>query len=230
MKKSILLICLLALVKFVSAQDTIAQTNGTKIIGKVTEVTSTEVKYTIAANPNVSYSLLKTSILYIGYSNGYKDIFPITKTTTTSTNTNTSNSQTTTNVVTKKSYTQCVIQSIVITQMSSKKDDGYNWDTWDGSDVYFEIFSAGNVILTTTVWDNLDIGTLPIKFSTSFPFTLPYLNQKYTIYAYDYDDYSSNDGIGGYYFNPADYVDTHPKSVKFTSNDKIDITLNLEWE
>ena len=61
---------------FCMSQDLIIYKNGTEAKGRVTEVTSTDVKFKKEANPDGPvYSILKSEILMIQYENGNKEIF-----------------------------------------------------------------------------------------------------------------------------------------------------------
>lgn len=125
---------------------------------------------------------------------------------------------------------QCVIKSITLTKLSSTKTDGYNWDTFSSPDIFFRISTETEILLTTNTWDDADLSKLPVKFSYSFPYTLPYLNQKYKIMCYDKDgDLNYDDFIGGCSFVPKNYSTSENSYVKYTGK-KISFTINLEWE
>lgn len=59
-----------------TAQDVIVNKDGTSLLGKVVEVTDTEVKYRKADNPDGPIYTLKTAdLMRINYENGQSDIF-----------------------------------------------------------------------------------------------------------------------------------------------------------
>ncbi len=58
------------------AQDVITLKNGDEINGKVTKVTSTEIEYKLATNPDgPTYTKPVTEIFMVKYENGQKDVF-----------------------------------------------------------------------------------------------------------------------------------------------------------
>ncbi|HVA98003.1 MAG TPA: hypothetical protein VNG53_03835 [Bacteroidia bacterium] len=67
----------LVLSKISKAQDTIVQTNGTRIIAVVQEVGTTEIKYKKYANRETSpvYTIAKDQVSMIKYADGTKDVF-----------------------------------------------------------------------------------------------------------------------------------------------------------
>ena len=76
MKKSLLLLFLFLCPVLASAQDVIVKKDGSTIISKVLEITSTEVKYKKFSNlEGPTYTLLKSEIQGINYENGEKDTF-----------------------------------------------------------------------------------------------------------------------------------------------------------
>jgi hypothetical protein len=77
MKTKLIAIALLTFISQVGwAQDVITYKNGTETRGKVTEVTSTEVKFKKEENPEGPvYALLKSEIFMIQYANGDKEVF-----------------------------------------------------------------------------------------------------------------------------------------------------------
>jgi hypothetical protein len=62
------------------AQDTIVQTNGSKIVGVVQEVGTTEIKYKKYSTQQTSpvYDIEKYKVSMIKYADGTKDVFPVT--------------------------------------------------------------------------------------------------------------------------------------------------------
>jgi len=76
MKKSLLLLFLFLCPALASAQDVIVKKDGSTIISKVLEITSTEVKYKKFSNlEGPTYTLLKSEIQGINYENGEKETF-----------------------------------------------------------------------------------------------------------------------------------------------------------
>ena len=80
MKKSLLLLLLFLCPVLASAQDVIVKNDGSTILSKVLEITSTEVKYKKFSNlEGPTYSLTKTDVQAINYENGEKDTFTSTE-------------------------------------------------------------------------------------------------------------------------------------------------------
>jgi len=77
MKTRIFAIALLAFISHVClAQDVITYKNGTEAIGKVTEITGTEIKFKKLDNPDGPvYSVSKAEIFMIKYANGNREVF-----------------------------------------------------------------------------------------------------------------------------------------------------------
>ncbi len=76
MKKIVLFIAIILVSTIIKAQDTIVKINGDKIIAKVLEISTTEVKYKkydILDGP--TYIDFKSNVQMIIYANGEKDIF-----------------------------------------------------------------------------------------------------------------------------------------------------------
>ncbi|HTA81707.1 MAG TPA: hypothetical protein VK783_02155 [Bacteroidia bacterium] len=80
MKLPIYLAAFLLIGKMATAQDTIVQTDGTRIIAVVQEVGTSEIKYKKFANKETSpvYDIEKYKVASIHYADGTKDIFPAT--------------------------------------------------------------------------------------------------------------------------------------------------------
>lgn len=75
-KRLFFLTLLLSFVATVVAQDVITLKNGDEINGKVTKVTSTEIEYKLASNPDgPTYTKPVTEIFMVKYENGQKDVF-----------------------------------------------------------------------------------------------------------------------------------------------------------
>lgn len=76
MMKKILFILMLLSATSAFAQDVIVKTDGSTILSKVLEITSTEVKYKKFSNLNgPTYTIAKSEIQAINYANGEKEIF-----------------------------------------------------------------------------------------------------------------------------------------------------------
>lgn len=75
-KRIFLLTVLLAFAAVAVAQDVITLKNGDEIKGKVTKVTSTEIEYKLASNPDgPTYTKAVSEIFMVKYENGQKDVF-----------------------------------------------------------------------------------------------------------------------------------------------------------
>lgn len=75
-KRIFLLTVLLAFAAVAVAQDVITLKNGDEINGKVTKVTSTEIEYKLASNPDgPTYTKPVAEIFMVKYENGQKDVF-----------------------------------------------------------------------------------------------------------------------------------------------------------
>ncbi|MEI6574771.1 MAG: hypothetical protein WCO63_01180 [Bacteroidota bacterium] len=75
-KKLTIIACFLLFITNCFAQDLITKKNGDDISAKVTEITTTEIKYKKADNPNGPvFTILKSDVFMIRYENGSKDIF-----------------------------------------------------------------------------------------------------------------------------------------------------------
>ena len=69
----------MAFVAVVSAQDVITLKNGDELNGKVTKVTSTEIEYKLASNPDgPTYTKPVSEVFMVKYANGQKDVFNTT--------------------------------------------------------------------------------------------------------------------------------------------------------
>jgi hypothetical protein len=75
MKRLTVVLGLIMLVKLVTGQDFIIKKNGDEVKAKVSEVTSTEIKFSKIENPGVTYSISKSEVFMIKYANGAKDLF-----------------------------------------------------------------------------------------------------------------------------------------------------------
>lgn len=79
MKKLFALFAMMIYALSMLGADIITTKNGKKLEGKVTEITSSEVKYKKASNLNgPTYSLLISDIIKIKYENGEEDVFETT--------------------------------------------------------------------------------------------------------------------------------------------------------
>ncbi len=140
MKKIIFTLCLIILIKFVIGQDVIIKKTGDEIKGKVSEVTSTEIKYKKTENPDVTYSIIKSEVFMIKYENGTKDVFndnSVTNTTT-YTNTSTPKNKVTTNTTSKQAEEQT---GIIDVAESTIKVGGF------GEEVFYYGFAEGDQIV-----------------------------------------------------------------------------------
>lgn len=77
MKKIILVLATAFIsISYSFAQDIITKKNGDDVKSKIIEVTTNEVKYKMLENPDgPTFTILKSDILMIRYSNGAKDVF-----------------------------------------------------------------------------------------------------------------------------------------------------------
>ena len=75
MGKIIITLCLMFLVNFVSAQDTIVKKTGEEIIGEITLISSSKISYIIINKPNSTYDIPIKDVSMIKYKNGIKKIF-----------------------------------------------------------------------------------------------------------------------------------------------------------
>ncbi len=132
----------------------------------------------------------------------------------------------------KSSSKLCVITKVVLTKMAALNPNGSSWDLGSGPDVFFKIKNQDKTIFESGVASDLDVSTLPVSFTNKLPFTLPYLNNRYEIDFYDYEEgtlLKSDTYIAGFYFNPKDYE--NQTTIKFSSSSTIfEFTLYLEWE
>lgn len=142
MKKIIFTLILFSIAKLVLCQDVILKKTGDEINGKVSEVTSTEIKYKKTENPNVTYSILKSEVFMITYGNGTKDVFNdnsvTTTNTTTSVNTSTPTNNVTTSTASKQSITQ--INKIDVAE-STLKVGGF------GEESFYYAFVEGDQLI-----------------------------------------------------------------------------------
>ncbi|MBR6648218.1 MAG: hypothetical protein IKL29_02435 [Bacteroidaceae bacterium] len=84
MKKVLLLVALLFIVSAVKAQDLIVTKNAEEILAKVTAITTDTVTYKRWSNlEGPAYTTPKSTIFYIKYQNGEKDVFQEVATSTT---------------------------------------------------------------------------------------------------------------------------------------------------
>ena len=66
----------MAFVAVAAAQDVITLKNGDELNGKVTKVTSTEIEYKLASNPDgPTYTKPVSEVFMVKYENGQKDVF-----------------------------------------------------------------------------------------------------------------------------------------------------------
>ncbi|HVD97126.1 MAG TPA: hypothetical protein VNB90_02905 [Cytophagaceae bacterium] len=75
MKKLIILILLLLVSPWLSAQDYIFKRNGQELYGNIKEISSTEISYTDTLNTNVLRVINKSEVLMIIFRNGVKEIY-----------------------------------------------------------------------------------------------------------------------------------------------------------
>ncbi|MBQ7442518.1 MAG: hypothetical protein IJS59_01435, partial [Bacteroidaceae bacterium] len=82
--KKILFFLLLLAATSTQAQDVIVKRDGSTILSKVIEITTTEVKYKRFSNPTgPTYTISKAELQAINYENGEKETFDGTQTTNT---------------------------------------------------------------------------------------------------------------------------------------------------
>jgi PKD repeat protein len=114
-------------------------------------------------------------------------------------------------------------------------DNGTGWDTNSPPDVLFEIQnSSGAVLFSSGYKIDLLISQLPTSYSTGLPYTFTSLSTTYYIRFYDFDDLSSNDFMGGYYFTLDSWVPDdgsgYPTELFFESaSSQLKFKLTVEW-
>ena len=90
--------------------------------------------------------------------------------------------------------------SITITRFPQFASDGGNWDPFDGPDIYIKVFDQNeNVIHTSGYFEDVSQNSDPtfdVQISISDP------QDRYIIRLYEYDDFDSDDYMGGVEFTP----------------------------
>ncbi len=176
MKTKILIILLIFFAKFSFAQDVITKKNGDEINAKVTEVSTTEIKYKKTDNPDVVYTILKTDVFMIKYSNGTKDIFnestPVTTTqtttaTTTNQNTNTTVNNTATNTATTTANTQSDCEKAESDAKNDYKANGAMWGTFFTTGLVSPVVGLIPAIACSSTKPPIYSLDIPLAYSTN---------------------------------------------------------------
>jgi PKD repeat protein len=116
-----------------------------------------------------------------------------------------------------------------------ESDNGAGWDTNSAPDIYFEVQNSDqNTLFSSGYKENLLITQLPASYSVGLPYTFNSLTSTYYIKFYDYDDLSTNDYMGGYYFSLNSWVPDdglgYPSKLTFQSDvNELKFELTVEW-
>ena len=125
----------------------------------------------------------------------------------------------------------CVIKKVELIKMPSLNPNGHPWDINSGPDVYFIISSQGNQLFKSGVKYDLDISSLPVYFANDLPFTLPYLNQVYTVTFWEYENNTllkKDKAIKNGSFNPKDFL--NKPWVLFGDKTDFSFKIYMAWE
>lgn len=92
-------------------------------------------------------------------------------------------------------------------------DNGAGWDLLDGPDMYFEILYNGSPFVSTKnkPFDNIN-GTV-VKWILIGNYSIDKPFDQYAIAAFDHDDTSADDYIGGITFTPYSNSNKFPKTI-----------------
>ncbi len=126
--------------------------------------------------------------------------------------------------------TICNITNIKLTQMPFINGaTGGDWDVADGPDVFFTIENAaGNIVYSSTRFDDIVPGNLPLSWDIIPSFLITPLNTNYNIKVYDYDTLDPDDFIASFSFNPS--TTTGYPSIATVNNFGATIALTLQWQ
>lgn len=90
--------------------------------------------------------------------------------------------------------TNILIKSISVTSFPATDANGAGWDLTNGPDIYITISQNGNVLYENSA--NFSQNGAPnVTFNTNF--VLPDVDGIYSVSVYDYDDFDSDDFMGG---------------------------------
>ena len=164
------------------------------------------------------------------YSNG--GTFNVTLTATNSVGQNVINKT----VVIKNAPTKLKVNSVLLRAMSFIDGSGAGWDTFNGPDVYFKVSDDNDVNYFTsgTTYTDLVATSLPVIFTTGFPFTFTNLDYQYSLEFWDKDSPDLDDYIGGFYFKVRNKMpmdgSTYPTAIDIeSSTSPLKFTINVEW-
>jgi PKD repeat protein len=135
----------------------------------------------------------------------------------------------------KDAPTKLQINSITLLSYPLTRDDGSGWDPSNGPDLYINLSDdAGTDFLSTGTYTDVIKSNLPLKFTTSFPWTFSQLNYEYILWLKDYETFGTDEILGGYYFVVKDFMPTdgsdYPTTIRLASStSEIVFTMDVKW-
>ncbi|MBL4716786.1 MAG: hypothetical protein JKX95_09140 [Bacteroidia bacterium] len=126
--------------------------------------------------------------------------------------------------------TKIKITGVKVTAFPSTKSSGSNWDSFDGPDIYFEIYNGTTELYSSGYLEDAD-ATQDYTFTVS-SIDITDVTAEHTIYLYDYDSGLGDDYMGGYYFTPySGSTNGFPTSVSIGSSSDVlfELTYSYVW-
>lgn len=128
----------------------------------------------------------------------------------------------------QQQFTEVTITRIEVREMPFTNEEGEGWDFSSGPDVYVTRFNVPEdmtVDRTSTRYDNIAPGDLPLPYSTSF--TIDDLSEEQSINLIDSDP-NADDFIGGVSYTFENLVGEYPNNFTLEFED-IEYNIDLEW-
>lgn len=125
-------------------------------------------------------------------------------------------------------YSGFRITSFTIRDIDFEAPDGMRWDVNSGPDIQIEVWQGSSCL-----WDmsnyiqNVGQSDLPLTITPKGAISA-YIGNTYTVRVIDYDDFSDNDLMFSFKFNPSNYRSTAPNVISLSGNGNA-IDLNVSW-
>ncbi|NVN96064.1 MAG: PKD domain-containing protein [Bacteroidetes bacterium] len=139
-------------------------------------------------------------------------------------------------VIIKNAPSKLKITRIVLTSIPFINSSGSGWDTYNGPDVYFKLSDDASTAYFTSggIFNDLVSSTLPVAFTTGFPFTIIDLDYNFIMGFWDQDSPDADDYMAGFYFKVRTKMPTdgslYPATIVMQSaTNGLNFTLNVEW-
>lgn len=124
-------------------------------------------------------------------------------------------------------------QKLIIQKLVLKSFPTSNWDNYSDPDIYWRIEDDNYYYFESGKYQDLSYYDLPVTYTNGLPFSLTNIYKKYSIDFYDYDSDSNDDHMGGYWFDPRDFINnnTYPTVITFSSSSSsLEFDLYVEWK